>query len=106
VLKSEYLEELREDVRKEAREEGLNEGLAKGRREELWETILELGPRRFGRAASRKHKVQLEEIADLGVCPRILPHSRMGLRSRWAWAFSALAQPSARTFPLNTPRQH
>jgi hypothetical protein len=71
VQKSEYLEELREDVRKEAREEGLSEGLAKGQRAGLLRTILSLGQQRFGKAASRKQKAQLEGIDDLARLERI-----------------------------------
>jgi hypothetical protein len=67
VLKSEYLEELREDVRTEAREEGHVEA----DRARLLRTILVLGGQRFGKAASRTQKAQLEGIDDLNRLERM-----------------------------------
>ena len=40
-----------------------------------------------------------------GACPNICSCSRMAARFRWALAFSASAQPCARTIPLNLPRR-
>src|SRR5271157_582289 len=44
-------------------------------------------------------------IAGLGACPNICSCSRMAAGFRWALAFSASAQPCARTIPLNLPRR-
>ena len=41
----------------------------------------------------------------LGACPNICSCSRMAAGFRWALAFSASAQPCARTIPLNLPRR-
>ena len=41
----------------------------------------------------------------LGACPNICSCSRMAAGFRWALAFSASAQPCARTVPLNLPRR-
>ena len=41
----------------------------------------------------------------LGACPNICSCSRMAAGFRWALAFSASAQPYARTIPLNLPRR-
>src|SRR5208337_1423306 len=42
---------------------------------------------------------------NLGACPNICSCSRMAAGFRWALAFSASAQPCARTIPLNLPRR-
>ena len=47
----------------------------------------------------------LPSNADLGACPNICSCSRMAAGFRWALAFSASAQPCARTIPLNLPRR-
>ena len=44
-------------------------------------------------------------VNGLGDRPSIRPCSRFAPRFRWAMAFSASAQPSARTVPLNTSRR-
>src|SRR5208282_2512608 len=46
-----------------------------------------------------------EELDGLGACPNICSCSRMAAGFRWALAFSASAQPCARTIPLNRPRR-
>ena len=66
-MKSEYLEELREEVRTEARQEGREEGHRAG----LLRMILSLAQKRFGKAASRKQKAQLDGIEDLDRLERI-----------------------------------
>jgi hypothetical protein len=63
VIKSDYLEELREEVRAEAR--------AEGSLQRLHDTVLRLGRRRFGKAASRKQKAQLQAITDIVRLERI-----------------------------------
>jgi hypothetical protein len=60
MMKSEVLEELREAVR------------AQGQLEALQEAVLRLGRHRFGRAANRKQKAQLEAVPDLEHMKRIL----------------------------------
>ncbi len=67
VVKSPYLEELREKVRTLARAEGKTEGQV----ETLRETVSQLGRQRFGKAASRKQKTQLNAIADVDRLERI-----------------------------------
>ena len=47
--------------------------------------------------------VTIQDI--LGACPNICSCSRMAAGFRWALAFSASAQPCARTIPLNLPRR-
>ena len=44
-------------------------------------------------------------MSSLGACPNICSCSRMAAGFRWALAFSASAQPCARTIPLNRPRR-
>jgi hypothetical protein len=63
VIKSDYLEELREEVRAEARAEG---SLLR-----LRDTVLRQGRRRFGKAAGRKQKAQLQAITDVARLERI-----------------------------------
>ena len=46
-----------------------------------------------------------DETRWLGACPNICSCSRMAAGFRWALAFSASAQPCARTIPLNLPRR-
>ena len=46
-----------------------------------------------------------DTVAALGACPNICSCSRMAAGFRWALAFSASAQPCARTIPLNLPRR-
>jgi hypothetical protein len=88
MLKSEYLEELREEVRNEARAEGRVEGRAEGQAEALRVTIRSLGRQRFGKAASRKQKAQLEAITD----PSRLERLRDRLLDATSWA-DLLATP-------------
>jgi hypothetical protein len=64
VVKSPYLEELREQVRTLARSEGEVEGLRKA--------VSRLGRQRFGKAASRKQKGQLQTITDVAHLERLL----------------------------------
>ena len=64
VITSPYLEELREKVRALAR--------AEGRAEALREAVLSLGRQRFGKAASRKQKAQLNAVSDPDHLKRIL----------------------------------
>jgi hypothetical protein len=74
VLKSPYLEELREKVRAEGRTEG--------RAEELRKLVLRLGRQRFGKAANRKQKAQLEALTDLAHLERI--GDRLLTAASWA----------------------
>jgi hypothetical protein len=64
VIKSPYLEELREKVRSLARAEGEADALRRA--------ALRLGRQRFGKAAARKQKVQLQAITDTARLERIL----------------------------------
>jgi transposase len=50
-------------------------------------------------------QLDAEQDAALGACPNICSCSRMAAGFRWALAFSASAQPCARTLPLNRPRR-
>ena len=59
MIKSPYLEELREQVRADGELRGLRE------------MVLRLGERRFGKAASRKQKAQLEALTDPAHLKRI-----------------------------------
>ena len=63
MIKCEYLEELREAVRAEARAEGIALTLR--------ECVLSVGRRRFGKAASRKQKAQLQAVTDVARLERI-----------------------------------
>jgi hypothetical protein len=74
VIKSPYLEELREQVRADAR--------AEGRLEALREAVLRLGRQRFGKAASRKQRAQLEALTDLAHLQRI--HDRLLEAGSWS----------------------
>jgi hypothetical protein len=58
-----YLAELREAVRAQAK--------AEGKREALHYIVLSLGRQRFGKAASRKQKTQVQAITDLTHLERI-----------------------------------
>jgi hypothetical protein len=78
VLKSPYLEELREKARTEARAEGRTEG----RTEALREIVLRLGRQRFGKAANRKQKAQLEALTDPAHLQRV--SERLLEASSWA----------------------
>ena len=49
--------------------------------------------------ADLKMLESLTALEELGACPNIRLYSRNGSRSCWALAFSASAQPSARTAP-------
>src|SRR5271157_5155124 len=49
--------------------------------------------------------VMISRKLGLGACPNICSCSRMAAGFRWALAFSASAQPCARTIPLNLPRR-
>jgi hypothetical protein len=51
------------------------------------------------------YRRRLFVVLDLGACPNICSCSRMAAGFRWALAFSASAQPCARTIPLNLPRR-
>lgn len=73
-LKSPYLEELREKARTEARIEG--------RTGALREILLRLGRQRFGKAASRKQKAQLEALTALTHLERI--RDRLLTAASWA----------------------
>jgi hypothetical protein len=58
----------------------------------------------FHEDMENEHRLEvLNEI--LGACPNICSCSRMAAGFRWALAFSASAQPCARTIPLNLPRR-
>ncbi len=63
VVTSPYLEELREKVRVLAR--------AEGRAEALRETVLQLGRQRFGKAAGRRQKTQLQGVTDMARLERL-----------------------------------
>ena len=75
-----YLEELREKVRALAWEEGW----AEGKVEMLRYTVLSLGRQRFGKAASRKQKTQLQAVTDVARLERIrdLPRNFQRLNVR------------------------
>jgi hypothetical protein len=81
VIKSPYLEQLREKVRALARAEGRAEGKAEGRAAALREAVLSLGRQRFGKAASRKQKAQLNAITDPDHLKRI--HDSLLAAASW-----------------------
>ena len=58
--------------------------------------------RPFGQPEWQK---EIAKRLGLGACPNICSCSRMAAGFRWALAFSASAQPCARTIPLNLPRR-
>ncbi|HKI34889.1 MAG TPA: hypothetical protein VKA46_23730 [Gemmataceae bacterium] len=64
VIKSDYLEELREEVRTLARAEGEAEALRRA--------VLRQGRQRFGKAAGRKQKGQLQAVTEVVRLERIL----------------------------------
>ena len=61
--------------------------------------------RRRGRGRTARPAVRAKTRRFLGACPNICSCSRMAAGFRWALAFSASAQPCARTIPLNLPRR-
>jgi len=80
VIKSPYLEELRELVRAD--------GNATGQMQQARATIISLGKQKFGKAATKKQRAELDAIADL---PR-LERMRNRLLSATSWA-DLLATP-------------